>query len=102
MRTWYAGVDTCLPFLATHVMGSPGHWQMFPTRANGQPAAVAYCRGTGGLFLPYGVVVLTAGDAGITAITAFGDPGLVTAFGFPASVPAHSRAVDRVGVRSGT
>jgi hypothetical protein len=28
--------------------------------------------------------VLTTGLDGITAITAFGDPGLVTAFGFPA------------------
>jgi hypothetical protein len=30
--------------------------------------------------------VLTAGGDGITAITAFGDPSLVTAFGFPRGV----------------
>lgn len=85
LRTWHAGLRTCLPYMAAHVLGSPRHWRMFPARANGQPAVAAYYRGPDGRYLPYGIVVLTVGPGGITAITAFGDPDLVTAFGFPAS-----------------
>lgn len=84
LRTWYAGIRTCLPYMATHVMGSPRHWRMFPTRANGQPAVAAYTRALDGQYVPYGIVVLAAGNDGITAITAFGEPSLITAFGFPA------------------
>jgi RNA polymerase sigma-70 factor (ECF subfamily) len=86
LRTWYSGIRTCLPYMATHVMGSPRHWRMFPTRANGQPAVAAYTRALDGQYEPYGIVVLTARHDGITAITAFGEPGLVTAFGFPAAL----------------
>ena len=91
LRTWYEGIKLCLPFMATHVLGSPGHWRMLPTRANGQPAVAAYYRGGDGGYLPYGIVVLTATAEGISRITAFGDPGLVTAFGFPA-VPSADDA----------
>ena len=84
LRTWYAGIRTCLPYMATHVMGSPHHWRMLPTRANGQPAVAAYTRALDGQYVPYGIVVLTAGHDGITAITAFGEPSLITAFRFPA------------------
>jgi len=89
LRTWHAGIRTCLPYMATHVMGSPRHWRMFPTRANGQPAVAAYTRALDGQYVPDGIVVLTAGNGGITAITAFGEPSLITAFGFPAVVPDH-------------
>jgi RNA polymerase sigma-70 factor, ECF subfamily len=64
-------------------MGSPGHWKMLPTRANGQPAVAAYYRSEEDGYLPYGIVVLTAAAEGISGITSFGDPDLVTAFGFP-------------------
>ena len=87
LRTWYAGITFCMPYMATHVLGSPGHWRMRPARANGQPAVAAYYRGSDGTYLPYGIVVLTATAEGISRITAFGDPGLVTAFGFPAVPP---------------
>jgi RNA polymerase sigma-70 factor (ECF subfamily) len=88
LRTWYAGIRTCLPYMATHVMGSPHHWRMFPTSANGQPAVAAYYRSTThDGYLPYGIVVLTADRDGIGAITSFGDRDLVTAFGFPALLP---------------
>lgn len=40
-------------------------------------------------YLPYGIAVLTASADGISRITAFGDPDLVTAFGFPAVPPAQ-------------
>ena len=83
LRTWYAGIKFCMPYMATHVLGSPGHWRMLPASANGQPAVAAYTRGGDGTYLPYGIVVLTATAEGISRITAFCDPGLVTAFGFP-------------------
>jgi RNA polymerase sigma-70 factor, ECF subfamily len=88
LRTWYAGLRFCLPYMAAHVLGSPGHWRMLPASANGQPAVVAYHRGDDGGYLPYGIVVLTAASGGISRITAFGDPGLVTASGFPPVPPA--------------
>jgi RNA polymerase sigma-70 factor, ECF subfamily len=87
LRAWYAGIKFCMPYMATHVLGSPGHWRMLPASANGQPAVAAYYRGSDGTYLPYGIVVLTATAEGISRITAFGDPGLVTAFGFPAVPP---------------
>jgi RNA polymerase sigma-70 factor (ECF subfamily) len=82
LRTWYSGIRYCMPYMATHVLGSPGHWRMRPTRANGQPAVIAYYRGADGGYLPYGIVVLTADPAGICRITSFGDSALVAAFGF--------------------
>ena len=88
LRTWYSGIKFCMPYLAAHVLGSPGHWRMLPARANGQPAVAAYYRGSDGGYRPYGIAVLTATAGGISRITAFGDPALVTAFGFPAVPPA--------------
>jgi RNA polymerase sigma-70 factor (ECF subfamily) len=87
LRTWYAGIRFCMPYMATHVLGSPGHWRMLPTSANGQPAVAAYYRGDG-TYVPYGIVVLTATAEGISRITAFGEPELVAAFGFPAVLSA--------------
>jgi RNA polymerase sigma-70 factor (ECF subfamily) len=87
LRTWYSGVRYCMPYMARHVIGSPGHWRMLPTRANGQPAVAAYYRGAPGDYLPYGIVVLSADADGISRITSFGDAHLVTAFGFPAVAP---------------
>ncbi|HEY7144488.1 MAG TPA: hypothetical protein VH637_09590 [Streptosporangiaceae bacterium] len=72
--------------MATHVLGSPGHWRMLPTRANGQPAVAAYYRGSDGTYRPYGIVVLTVTAGEISRITSFGDPELVTTFGFPAEI----------------
>ena len=63
-----------------------------PTRANGQPAVAAYSRAGDGSYVPYGIVVLTAGTDGISAITAFGDPDLITAFGFPPALHAADPA----------
>jgi RNA polymerase sigma-70 factor, ECF subfamily len=82
LRTWFAGRKTCMPFLRDHLLGSPGDWRMLATSANGQPAAVAYTRDSGGNYQPYGICVLTVTGAGIRRISSFGDPGLVTVFGF--------------------
>jgi RNA polymerase sigma-70 factor, ECF subfamily len=84
LRNWYAGIRFCLPYMTAHVLGSPGHWRMLPTTANGQPAVAAYYRSAEGTYSPYGIVVLTATTEGISRITSFGDPYLVTAFGFAA------------------
>jgi RNA polymerase sigma-70 factor, ECF subfamily len=84
LRTWFAGRAVCLPFLRDHLLGAPGTWRMLATSANGQPAAVAYTRDERGEYQPYGICVLTVTDAGIRRISSFGDPGLVTMFGFTA------------------
>ncbi len=82
LRTWFAGRTTCVPFLRSHVLGSPGDWRMLATSANGQPAAAAYVRDQRGEYQPYGICVLTVTNQGIRQIRSFGDPGLVTLFGF--------------------
>jgi RNA polymerase sigma-70 factor, ECF subfamily len=82
LRTWFAGRNTCVPFLRNHLLGSPGDWRMLPASANGQPAAAAFTRGQHGNYRPYGICVLTITGAGIRRICSFGDPRLVTAFGF--------------------
>jgi RNA polymerase sigma-70 factor (ECF subfamily) len=83
-RTWFSGLRTCLPYLTNpQVLGAPGDWRMVPTRANGQPAAVAYLRGPSGAHEAFGVAVLTVAEDGIGRIVVFADPALVTAFGFP-------------------
>ena len=93
MRTWFAGRKTCVPFLRHHLLGSPGDWRMLATSANGQPAAAVYTRDQDGNHQPYGICVLTVTTAGIRRISSFGDPSLVTVFGFPGSIPPGSRRV---------
>jgi RNA polymerase sigma-70 factor (ECF subfamily) len=82
LRTWFAGRKTCVPFLRDRVLGSPGDWRMLATSANGQPAAAAFTRDQDGNYQPYGICVLTVTGAGICRISSFGDPSLVTVFGF--------------------
>ena len=82
-RTWFAGRTTCLPYLATYVLGSPGDWRMLAIIANGQPAAAAYRRGADGALRAFGIAVLTVTPTGIARIVVFGDPDLVTTFGLP-------------------
>jgi RNA polymerase sigma-70 factor (ECF subfamily) len=87
LRTWFAGRKTCIPFLRDHLLGSPGDWRMLATSANGQPAAAAYTRDAHGNYYAYGICVLTVTDEGISRISSFGDPELVTAFGFDLDIP---------------
>jgi RNA polymerase sigma-70 factor, ECF subfamily len=79
-RTWFAGRTTCLPYLATYVLGSPGDWRMLAIIANGQPAAAAYRRGADGALRAFGIAVLTVTPTGIARIVVFSDPDLATAF----------------------
>jgi RNA polymerase sigma-70 factor (ECF subfamily) len=71
-RTWFAGKERCLAFLAT-VLQSPGDWHMTPTLANGQPAVVATVRGEDGESA-FGGAVLTVAEGGITKITVYASP----------------------------
>jgi RNA polymerase sigma-70 factor, ECF subfamily len=82
-KTWFAGCKTCVPYLRTRVLGSPGDWLMLPTSANGQPAAVAYTRDRHDAYHAYGIVVLTITRTGISHIFSFQQPSLVATFGFP-------------------
>ena len=80
--TWFSGRDTCMRYVS-RFFGAPGDWQMAATAANGQPAAAAYLRGADGVHRAFGLAVLTVTATGIARIVVFGDPGLVTRFGFP-------------------
>jgi RNA polymerase sigma-70 factor, ECF subfamily len=93
LRTWFSGRKACLPFLRSRLLGSPGDWRMLATSANGQPAAAAYTRDQHGKYQPYGICVLTVAAAGIRRISSFGDPGLVTVFGFG---PGHGTGKGRL------
>ncbi len=86
--TWFAGKVTCVAYLTTRVLGSPGDWRMVPTSANGQPAVAAYLRGLDGAHRAFGVAVLSLTATGIARIVVFGDPGLVARFGLPPVLPA--------------
>jgi RNA polymerase sigma-70 factor (ECF subfamily) len=68
-------------------MNLPGRWRMLATTANGQPAAGAYVLAAGDTaFRPFGLIVLSVEAGALTAIDTFEDPGLLTAFGLPASL----------------
>jgi RNA polymerase sigma-70 factor (ECF subfamily) len=87
--TWFTGRDAVVGFLGSRVLRHPGHWHMIPTRANGQPAFAVYEHTGDGQYKAYGIQVLTLSGDTITRIarvTAFNDPGLVTTFGFPATL----------------
>jgi RNA polymerase sigma-70 factor (ECF subfamily) len=85
--SWFSGLETCMRHLRRS-FGAPGEWIMEPTRANGQPAAVAYRRDSEGVHRAFGVAVLGMRPEGIDRITVFSDPALVATFGFPEVVPA--------------
>ncbi|HEY0803454.1 MAG TPA: sigma-70 family RNA polymerase sigma factor [Pseudonocardiaceae bacterium] len=79
--TWFTGRHAVIGFLASRVLRSRDQWRMVPTRANGQPAIVAYMRTKDGSYEPHGVEILTLIGARIARITAFNDPSLVATFG---------------------
>lgn len=78
--TWFTGQRAVVGFLASRVLRRD-LWRMVPTRANGQPAFVAYERVGDGRYEAYGIQVLTLIGARISRITAFNDPSLVAKFG---------------------
>jgi RNA polymerase sigma-70 factor (ECF subfamily) len=72
-----AGKRGCLRIIRS-VLGRPGDWQMTPTLANGQPAAIAHHRDA-----PFGVAVLATNATHLTGIVVFADPALVATFSRP-------------------
>jgi RNA polymerase sigma-70 factor (TIGR02960 family) len=80
--TWFTGRQAVVGFLAGRVLRREGQWRMVPTRANGQPAVVAYERTATGRYEAHGVEVLTLIGDRISRITAFNDASLVPTFGF--------------------
>src|SRR5256885_521568 len=57
-RTWFAGRDHVIGFLAANVLTGPGLWRMVPVSANGQPAAGSYLRAADGEYDAHAVHVL--------------------------------------------
>jgi RNA polymerase sigma-70 factor (ECF subfamily) len=84
IRAWFRGVENCLPVLRDRVIGTPGLWRMFPIEggANGWPAVAGYLRDAEGVYRGYGVVVLEVVGDQIGRIVSFGDPRLLSVFGF--------------------
>lgn len=78
--TWFAGKATCAPYIMSHVLGAPGEWQMVPSAANGQPAAIAYRRGDDREYQAFGVVVLTLRAEGISRVALFTGTEVVRRF----------------------
>ena len=83
--TWFTGQPAVVGFLASRVLRKD-RWRMVPTRANDQPAAVAYKRAGDGRYEAHGVEVLTLIGDRIARITAFHDPSLVPTFGLAAAL----------------
>jgi RNA polymerase sigma-70 factor (TIGR02960 family) len=79
--TWFTGHRAVIGFLSSRVLRRADQWRMVPTRANGQPALVAYERTGDGRFTAHGIEVLTLLGDRISRITAFNDPSLVPTFG---------------------
>jgi RNA polymerase sigma-70 factor (ECF subfamily) len=79
--TWFTGRQAVVGFLGSRVLRRKDQWRMVPTRANGQPAAVAYLRTDDGRYEAHGVEVLTLIGDRIARITAFNDANLVPNFG---------------------
>jgi RNA polymerase sigma-70 factor (ECF subfamily) len=96
-RTWFSGRATCLPYIATHVLGARGDWRMVPVEANGQSAAAAYHRDTDGVLRAFGIALLDLTVTGIFRIVVYGDAGLVTHFGLPMLLPSAEIAKLRAG-----
>jgi RNA polymerase sigma-70 factor (ECF subfamily) len=94
--TWFSGKQTCASYLSRHVLTAPSVYRMYPTVANGQPAAIAYrSAGAGQPHAPFAVAVLTTDTQHITGITTFIDPGLAGLFGFPDRLPGEDHATGR-------
>jgi RNA polymerase sigma-70 factor, ECF subfamily len=82
-KTWFAGKKTCGRYIETQAILSAGDWKLFPSKANGQQAAVIYLRGEDGGYHAFGASVLTLESDGIRRINLFMEPGLVAKFDMP-------------------
>jgi RNA polymerase sigma-70 factor (ECF subfamily) len=76
--TWYRGRDAVVAGLEQRPFSGRMTWRLTPTRANGQLAAMAYRRDTGGAFVPNHLAVLTLRGSLIDEINVFLDPRIWT------------------------
>ncbi len=91
--TWFTGRQAVAGFFTDRVL-RPDRWRMVPTRANGQPAAVAYQHAGDGCYRAHGIEVLTLIGDRISRITAFHDASLVLTFGLaPALTPQQGKRI---------
>jgi RNA polymerase sigma-70 factor (ECF subfamily) len=81
-RDWQSGRVNCIHLLESYVLGAAGDWRLIAATANDQPAAAVYHRDADGALRAHGIVVLAATASGISRVTEFHDPALVTRFGF--------------------
>jgi RNA polymerase sigma-70 factor (ECF subfamily) len=94
LPTWFAGRDHIRRFLQEQVLRQPGDFMMIPAAANGQPALAEYQRGPGGGYHAHGIQVLTVAGSRVARIASFHQPGVIAAFGLPATLPMpHLRAI---------
>lgn len=88
LPTWYRGREAAAAFLKGHVLAREHRWRLVPTRANGQVAFGNYrWNDARQSFLPRSLSVLTLDGDGITEITTFLGPELLSNFGLPGEVP---------------
>ncbi|MEA2295833.1 MAG: polymerase sigma-70 factor, subfamily [Solirubrobacteraceae bacterium] len=85
----YQGRPAIAAFLRTRGIWRSGRdIRLVPTRANGQPAFGYYLSDShAGVARASGLFVLTLEDEAITAITRFGDNGVLPYFGLPRTLP---------------
>jgi len=88
--SWYQGRAAIRAMLLAIVFrsGVQNRWRLYPTQANGQPAFVLYRADEAqSAYRAYSVQVVTLDGSQVAEVTAFLDPSLVTAFGFPLQLP---------------
>ena len=85
LPVWFTGREAVMRFLAGRAFTKAGDVVMITTAANAQPAVAEYRRGAEQVMRAHSIHVLTVATTGIAGITVFLDPGLFSAFGFPAT-----------------
>ena len=82
--SWFKGRSTCIPFLRDHLLGASVDWRMLATSASASASLRRRPIGVTkkGNSSPTDFCVLTVTVAGICRISSFGDPELLTVFGF--------------------
>jgi RNA polymerase sigma-70 factor (ECF subfamily) len=90
--TWFAGRQTVVRFIASHLLSEPGQLRLVPAPANGQPAFAVYQREPDGTYQAHAVLVLRLAGTGIARIVSFRDPSLFGSFGLPPEYPAAGPA----------
>jgi len=81
----YQGVEVTARFLEL-LFGAGRHFDLVPTRANGQPAFGAYLRSAAGVSHATGLITITLAGDRIAAMTRF-ESGALEWFGLPRSQP---------------